>query len=506
MGRRLRVATLLAVACGLAGWAAAPAAAAGLSCSGASVAIQENDSVMVSFSCTGATISRYSILSGPSNGTLGPIDQTAGTVTYTPNSGYLGSDSFTYQASSDQAGMTAQATVNITIEPPPPVCLDVSASTTESQSVAVTLSCTGGPIVSCAIAAPAHGTVSGGCPGTATYTPTPTFLGSDSFTYAACNASGCSSNATVTITVTEPPTPACSNASLTTPEDHHFTVNLLTYCPNAPDLVTDIKIQSGPHHGTLLANGHDRTYTPNTGYVGSDSFTFSAVNSGGTSNTATFSIKIKGPPAPVLGKSVDVSPVSGVVLIKLPGRAAADVALPGQAQGYAQLTGAQQVPIGSTVDAQLGQLQLASATGHGHKTQSGRFGGGIFRVTQISSGPRKGMTELSLVERAFPRAPSYSSCTKHTARKKVLQRLSADVSGRFSTRGRDSITSADHARWETVERCDGTLTVVKHGTARVHDVTRHRDVTVRAGHSYLASAPFAHAAAGRRPAVSFYGS
>jgi hypothetical protein len=40
--------------------------------------------------------------------------------------------------------------------------------------------------------------------------------------------------------------------------------------------------------------------------------------------------------------------------------------------------------------------------------------------------------------------------------------------------------------WETVDRCNGTLTVVRKGAVSVRDIHRRRTVLVRAGHSYFA--------------------
>ena len=59
----------------------------------------------------GDTFTR-SIVSGPVNGTLGAIDEAAGTITYTPKSGYNGADSFTFKAT-EWAGDSATATVTI---------------------------------------------------------------------------------------------------------------------------------------------------------------------------------------------------------------------------------------------------------------------------------------------------------------------------------------------------------------------------------------------------------
>jgi hypothetical protein len=43
--------------------------------------------------------------------------------------------------------------------------------------------------------------------------------------------------------------------------------------------------------------------------------------------------------------------------------------------------------------------------------------------------------------------------------------------------------------WGMQDRCDGTLTKVQRGRVVVRDFRRRRNVTVRAGKSYLAKAP-----------------
>ena len=59
-----------------------------------------------------------SIVMSPANGTLGAIDQDAGTVTYTPNPGFSGTDSFTFRAS-DGTESSEAATISLTVGGPP---------------------------------------------------------------------------------------------------------------------------------------------------------------------------------------------------------------------------------------------------------------------------------------------------------------------------------------------------------------------------------------------------
>ena len=60
------------------------------------------------------------------------------TVTYTPNGGFTGTDSFTYRANDGLVDSNI-ATVTITVTPPndPPVAVDDSASTPEDTAVTI---------------------------------------------------------------------------------------------------------------------------------------------------------------------------------------------------------------------------------------------------------------------------------------------------------------------------------------------------------------------------------
>jgi hypothetical protein len=56
-------------------------------------------------------------IAGPYNGTV--VLNSNGSFTYTPNPGFFGGDTFTYQVSDSQPGGTASADIWVT-EPPPP--------------------------------------------------------------------------------------------------------------------------------------------------------------------------------------------------------------------------------------------------------------------------------------------------------------------------------------------------------------------------------------------------
>ena len=188
-------------------------------------------------------------------------------------------------------------------------------------------------------------------------------------------------------------------------------------------------------------------------------------------------------PAPLLGRKVNAAPVSGKVFVLINGR-------------LVPLTTATQIRSGAVVDALQGMVAITTATGTGKKTQTGKFGGAVFRVTQARAGASKGLTTLTLVNHAFKGAPSYAACKKHKAgdasaaalSSKTLQLLHASAHGKFRTSGRYSAATVRGTKWTIADRCDGTLTHVITDSVAVTDFVRHRTIILHAGQSYLAKA------------------
>lgn len=179
----------------------------------------------------------------------------------------------------------------------PPVASGSNISTTENQvaSGSVTASNdTGLPINYYVQQGVSHGVLfleTGD--GNFTYTPAQDFSGSDSFTFLGRDDNGDSNIATVNITITatnDPPT--ATNTTLTVNEDSSATGQLQAQDPNADTLT--YSIVTNPAHGTATtvnSNG-TFTYTPDTDFSGTDSFTFTVNDGQTTSNSATVSITI----------------------------------------------------------------------------------------------------------------------------------------------------------------------------------------------------------------------
>jgi hypothetical protein len=176
-------------------------------CTDGSESTAEDTALSASLSCTDAdgTPLTYSVVSGPSHGTLSAIG-TEGTFTYTPEADYNGPDSFTFKANDGEAdSQVATFAVSVTAGNDQPVCDNGSGSTDEGEALTGTVSCTdpdADPLTYTVANGPAHGTLSAiAGDGSFTYTPNPGYFGSDSFTYAASDGKGGTSTATYTISV-----------------------------------------------------------------------------------------------------------------------------------------------------------------------------------------------------------------------------------------------------------------------------------------------------------------
>jgi hypothetical protein len=180
-----------------------------------------------------------------------------------------------------------------------PVADDQSVTTTENMAVALTLTATdaeGDVLTYSVLTEPAHGTLSGTAPDL-NYTPGASYSGSDSFTFKATDGTGDSNAATVTLTinpVNRPP--AATNDGYSTGKDTPLPVAQPGVLSNDSDVDGDpltAVLVSGPAHGTLTLNANGSfTYTPTTGYIGADSFTYKANDGTANSNVATVNLTV----------------------------------------------------------------------------------------------------------------------------------------------------------------------------------------------------------------------
>ncbi len=196
-------------------------------------------------------------------------------------------------------------------------------------------------------------------------------------------------------------------------------------------------------------------------------------------------------PPPVLGERITVTQVSGDILVDTAARARASRvgARAAQTVGAASLhlDGSTSVPPATLVNSVAGNVKLESARG-GSRTQSGNFTRGRFRIEQSHSS--RGLVTLVLrgslgCGTSGASATAASGERAETARRR-RRRLWGRGRGRFRTRGRLSSATVRGTKWVTVDRCDGTLTVVREGVVAVRDFRRKKTIELHAGGRYLA--------------------
>ena len=245
-----------------------------------------------------------SLVSGPSHGTL--TLNADGSVSYTPEVNFNGTDSFTYLAS-DGSLESAAATVTIDvggIEDPPlavndeyttdedvPLAVDVAtgllANDSDPDSSSLTVSLVSGPV---------NGSVTLNPDGSFNYVPNADFHGVDGFSYTVSDGTLESDVATVTLNVTSvDDAPVAQNDAYSTDEETTLTVDAAGVLANDSDVDGDplsAALVSGPSHGTLTLNADGSfSYTPEADFSGEDSFVYKA-EAGSLSGEATVTISV----------------------------------------------------------------------------------------------------------------------------------------------------------------------------------------------------------------------
>ncbi|MVT09092.1 Ig-like domain-containing protein, partial [Chitinophaga tropicalis] len=156
--------------------------------------------------------STLEIVTQPQHGTV--TVNTDGTVLYTPDPNYTGTDVFTYRVQDASGNWSNTATATITVtqrDTTSPVAENDATDIKKGSSVTIPVLTNDAaaegqidPSTVEIIAQPQHGTVIVNTDGTIVYTADASYTGADTFTYRVKDATGNWSNvATVTITVTQ---------------------------------------------------------------------------------------------------------------------------------------------------------------------------------------------------------------------------------------------------------------------------------------------------------------
>jgi large repetitive protein len=221
-----------------------------------------------------------------------------GTVTYTPNSNFNGTDTITYQISDGQGGF-ATATVTVIVRPvnDAPVARNDTATTPEDTPVTIAVlgndsDVDGNPLTVTSATSP-DGQVTINPDGSILFTPNANFNGSTTISYTISDGRGGTSTASVTLTVSPVNDAPVANPSVaSTNEDTAVTLSVLandTDVDGDPLTVTAVSAANG----TVAINPDGTvTYTPNANFNGTDTVTYTISDGRGGTSTSTVTVTV----------------------------------------------------------------------------------------------------------------------------------------------------------------------------------------------------------------------
>ncbi|GAA2888668.1 hypothetical protein Acy02nite_70610 [Actinoplanes cyaneus] len=242
-----------------------------------------------------------------------------GKITYLPDAGYSGTDSFAYTVD-DGNGGTDTATVTVTVANALPYARDDAVTAVAGPPVAIDVLANddpdpnGDPLTVAIDVAPGHGGATVDADGQVTYTPAAHFFGVDTFHYTLDDGSHTLVGATVTITVVNvAPTARPDSAGTGTNTAVVVPVLANDEDPNG-DRVT-VTVVNAAAHGTVTANVDGTvTYVPATGFSGTDAFVYSIADPSGLADSATVTVIVRNAPPTAADDTFPVLPAAAANL------------------------------------------------------------------------------------------------------------------------------------------------------------------------------------------------
>ena len=233
-----------------------------------------------------------SAVSAPSHGSA--VIQ-SGLVKYTPATNYIGLDSFIYTVTDTHntnttasisltvKGLPAASVVTVSVNEESAILIDVLAAATDPNGDSLSIA---------SLSTPGHGTAVIQA-GQALYTPTPYYVGSDSFTYSVTDGTGGNATASVQITVLHiNHAPVANNNAAQIYVNSPTTISVIANDSDYDNDSLTVISATTPSHGTTIIQANEALYTPSTDYHGSDSFNYTITDGNGGSASAQVMVSI----------------------------------------------------------------------------------------------------------------------------------------------------------------------------------------------------------------------
>jgi len=252
--------------------------------------------VLLNDNAVGGVINPGSVTA--TNGSHGTtsVDSTTGKVTYTPETDYVGTDTYSYTVClADPADVCATSTVTIKIGDPAITAEDdasviVVGSNSVNTDVLANDTAQGGeldPASVRVIGGPANGTTTVSADGSITYTAGPGFDGEDEYSYKVCLVNPKEACATAAVKISGERMVDAQDDTANTPPDRPVTINVLGNDKSNSGSPLDpgsVEVTTPPANGTTTVNADGSvTYEPDADFTGTDTFKYKVCD---TSNPA----------------------------------------------------------------------------------------------------------------------------------------------------------------------------------------------------------------------------
>ena len=225
-----------------------------------------------------------------------------GTVNYTPLADFNGDDTITYTLS-DGNGGTTTATVAVTVNPvndAPTSGRPLSRTVDEDGAIASIdvlqrANDVEGDTITVTAANANNGTVTINADGTLGYTPDADFNGADTITYTLDDGNGGTATGRVEVTVNDvndapdagAPTPIAVDEDETTPG-----IDVLSTATDVDGDMLTVTFASAVNGTVTIAANGTLSYTPDAGYTGADTITYTIEDGNGGSSTGTLAVDV----------------------------------------------------------------------------------------------------------------------------------------------------------------------------------------------------------------------
>jgi hypothetical protein len=264
----------------------------------------------------GGSTPSISIDTTPVHGTL-TLD--AGqNITYIPDPGFSGRDSFTYSIS-DGVNPRSIATVSLEIQPSNDAPVAVPDTATGDEDTEITINPLandtdeeGDDLTVESVTQPANGVASIRRDGTVVYVPNADFTGIDAYDYVASDGNGGTATATVTISVdpvNDEPKPADDTARTDIGVAAVIDVLANDHDPDGPQTLLSITKQ--PEHGSAIVTAFNTiSYTPESKFEGYDTIEYQ-LSDGLAVATASVNVTVGNPNSAPVAKDDEADTAQG---------------------------------------------------------------------------------------------------------------------------------------------------------------------------------------------------